>query len=73
MTTECDMICVYGKDNFVKNKTKTYEKILNKHIQEIAFAVTYTIGKEVPKKVEGMPYARQYVLEKVIEQLQKVV
>ena len=60
------------KANMKKDKPN-YRPVLAEHAQRIATETINSINNSVPAKVEGMPYARQHVLEEVIKILQASV
>lgn len=52
---------------------RDYEDGLMVHVNRVSQHTLLTINKTVPPAVEGMPYARQWVLEEVIKKLQESV
>ena len=53
-----------------KDKPEGYEKVLGVHVRRIADETCKAINSTVPASVEGMQYARQWVLEEVIKLLE---
>jgi predicted DNA binding CopG/RHH family protein len=52
------------------NAFKPYQTELMEHAKRVTDELCKSINKTVPAEVEGMPYARQYVLEEAIKLLQ---
>ena len=50
-----------------------YRAILTPHVKQIVREIAFKINESVPASVEGMPYARQWVLEETIKLLQESV
>ena len=50
-----------------------WKKELMKHSERVSNELCKNINQTVPKSVEGMPYARQWVLEEAIKILQERV
>jgi len=61
------------KDRVIKEVEPTYKKQLGNHARRVAKEAVKLINKTVPESVEGMLYARQYVLEEAIKILQESV
>ena len=51
------------------NAFKSYQKELMEHAKRVTDELCKSINKTVPVEVEGMPYARQWVLEEAIKLL----
>jgi len=52
---------------------KPYREVLMPKAERIANETIRSINQTVPKSIEGMKYARQYVLEEVIKLLEQRV